>query len=66
MTTREIIDRLAKIKSLAGDDEAQHGEEIDLRRDFITYVAELSNHSLAEKARLVLSSKEIEFHRGCA
>jgi hypothetical protein len=66
MTLKEIQDRVASIDERKGDDESAHGAEDALREDFIRYVAETATPSLAEKARLVLSTKDIDFARWCA
>ena len=68
MKTEEIQQRLDDIKVMAGDDESAHSAEDRLMRDFIAYVATLNEAlpNLALKAKLVLTSKEIEFERWCA
>jgi hypothetical protein len=66
MTLEEIQKRVAAIKEMAGDDESAHGAEDQLYSDFIAYVATLDNHSLAQKAKLVLSTAELRFSRWCA
>lgn len=63
MTEREIRQRIEKIKKVRGDAEKAHGEEDQLRWEFITYVAETYMGSLATKARLVLSTSKIRFGR---
>lgn len=71
MTLKEIEARIFHIHEIRGDDEMAHSEEDKLRDDFITYIASLSCLSdelayLPEKARLVLTTSEIEFSRWCA
>jgi hypothetical protein len=65
MTIDEVKARVEEIEAWKGDDEAAHGKENQLREDFIRYVAETATPSLAEKARLVLSTNHIEFARWC-
>jgi hypothetical protein len=66
MKLRDIQDRVEAIKAISVDDEAAHNEEDALREDFIRYVAQTAAPSLAEKARLVLSTNDIKFNRWCA
>jgi lipase chaperone LimK len=67
MTTEEIEKRLEQIKNMAGDDESAHGAEDDLYREFIAYVASLDSlPSLSAKAKLILTTKDINFARWCA
>ncbi len=63
MTLGEIKDAIDHIKAIAGDDEAAHGEEDQLMCDFISHVASLEIPELSEKAKLVLTTKEIDFAR---
>ncbi len=62
MTMTEIETRIAVIKNLQRDPEAAHTAEDDLRADFILSVAEKKN-SLGRKARLVLTTTDIDFAR---
>lgn len=70
MTTEEIQERIEKIKSCMGDYENAHSLEDDLRNDFIKYVSEhpeLSYYKgLATRARLILSTNDLDFPRYCA
>jgi hypothetical protein len=66
MKLKDIQDRVDAIKAISVDDEAAHSAEDALREDFIRYVAETATPSLAAKARLVLSTKDITFNRWCA
>lgn len=66
MTIKDIQDRIDHIKSIVHDDEVAHGREDKLRADFIKYVGTLENNTdvnLAQKARLVLTTNDIEFTR---
>ena len=66
--TKELIESaLEEIrKAASGDYEAAHGWEDRLFLEFIEHVAESGPEDLAEMARLVLTSGEIEFARHCA
>ena len=67
MTTKEIMERIQHIRDRAADPEAAHANEDKLRADFIRYVATLGSLSpLAQKAKLVLTTDDIEFARWCA
>ena len=67
MTIHEIKERIQAIKDCAGDDEAAHSMEDTLREEFIAYVHITSEvEHLSEKAKLILSTSEIEFSRWCA
>ena len=66
MTIKDVQYRVDGIRAINGDDEAAHSMEDDLMRDFIQYVADTATPSLAEKARVVLSTSEINFNRWCA
>lgn len=65
-------DKVDTIKECAGDDEGAHGMEDALRAEFIEYVSTVICTSdekfkrLQQIARVVLSTKDIEFHRWCA
>ena len=54
------------INEISGDDEAAHSEEDDLMRDFISYVADYEIEGISEKAKLILTTGDIDFHRWCA
>jgi hypothetical protein len=66
MTLEEIQKRIDAIDAIADDDESAHSLEDQLYTDFINYVASINNESLAAKAKLVLSTQNIEFSRWCA
>ena len=65
MTLGEIQQQIERINALKDDNEAAHGEEDDLRNAFICYIAEsdIVPPTIRKKARLVLSSNDIEFTR---
>ena len=65
MTRDEIMLRIERIRSLRDDPEAAHSEEDALREDFIRYVSTFDIR-LADKAALVLTTKDIEFPRWTA
>lgn len=68
MTIDEIRERVAAIEAVAGDPEAAHGREDDLREDFIRYLG--TNFDLPpeirEMAALVASTSSLDFPRWCA
>ena len=65
MTTQEIQQRIDSIRAHAVDYEMAHALEDELFGLFIRYVAEvgLADHDIAAKARLVLTTEEIQFAR---
>jgi hypothetical protein len=65
MTLDDVKAALAETADWAkeGDDEMAHREEASLREDFIRHVAEAGPPELAEMAREVLKTEEIEFSR---
>jgi hypothetical protein len=65
MTLGEIKKRVQEIKDERGDDEAAHVHEDQLREDFIEYIATLEG-PIADKAKEVLKTNNIEFDRWCA
>ena len=66
MTEIEIKARLAKIEEEArSDDEVAHSLEDDLYYDFVKDIAKgQSNQS--KRARLILTTEEMDFARWCA
>lgn len=66
MEIEYIKEVILDIQYNAYDDERAHGMEDDLYFEFIKHVADLELGELSEKAKLVLSSKQIEFKRWCA
>ena len=65
MTKKEIQRRIDSIIDVIDDDEVAHCEEDDLRKDFIEYIAKRKD-SLGKKARLILTTNELNFARWCA
>lgn len=65
MSQEDIEKRIQAIRDEADDPEAAHHHEDALRDDFLKYVATL-DIPIADKAKLVLSTNEIEFPRWCA
>jgi len=65
MKKKDIIKAVQDIKYSADDDpEKAHAQEDALRERFIEYIATRKD-SLGEKARLVLSTNEINFPHHC-
>ena len=62
MTKDQILKAVKEIEKVADDDELAHIWEDELWEAFIEYVAKRKD-SLGEKARLVLSTNEIDFGR---
>ena len=62
MTRQEILKAIEDIKKVADDDEVAHGKDDDLREAFIEYVSKRTD-SLGEKAKLILSTNDIDFVR---
>ena len=65
MTKKDALKVVEEIKAVAGDDEAAHAMEDQLREMFISDVAKRKD-GLGEVARIVLLSGDIEFERWCA
>ena len=63
MTLQEVHDRVEFIKRVAGDDEAAHVAEDQLHEDFIAWVHASGAVELAEMARVVLTTQDVEFSR---
>jgi hypothetical protein len=67
LTLADIRAAVADIDAIKGDDESAHGREDDLRRAFIQHVAAHGRPAeLAEMAREVLRTDEMDFERWCA
>ena len=67
MSIEDIKARIDDIREVAGDDEAAHSREDELYADFIAFVAkEPMSWGLADKAKLVLSTRDLKFERWCA
>jgi hypothetical protein len=67
-TVQEAIDRIREIESYAGDDEAQHGREDDLMREFIASVAAgmLDSQEAQTIANRIVQVNQMDFARWCA
>ena len=64
MNKKEIKRRIREIKYFQSDDEKAHNCEGELYSDFILYVANTEGE-LAEMAKMVLKTKDIDFNRWC-
>lgn len=62
MRTKEIEERLKEIEDMKGDPEVAHSKEDQLFLDFIQSVS-LRCDDIGKQAKLVLTSKNIEFGR---
>ena len=65
MTKKEVIAKIQEIKNISGDDEVAHAKEDILYKTFIEFVSK-RNDKLGEIARILLSTKDIDFSRWCA
>ena len=65
MTFEEIEKRVKEIGDIAWDDEGAHSSEDCLREDFIFYISQMDNE-LGRKAKLILTTNDVEFARWCA
>ena len=65
MDKKEITERVSAIEEIAWDDESAHSKEDSLREDFIEYIAKRKD-SLGDKAKMILSTNDIDFARWCA
>ena len=66
MTKKEIVRMIQEIQDMANDDaESAHILEDNLREDFIKYIAKRKD-CLGKKARLILTTNNIDFARWCA
>ena len=63
MTIEEIQTQIGGIRAVQDDCESAHFKDDALREDFIRYVSTLEIPTLAEKAKLVLSTNDIVFDR---
>lgn len=65
MTIKQIEEALIEIEELSHDNEDAHIMEDELYSSFIDYVSDLkrSDKDLAKKAKLILTSKDIDFER---
>ena len=62
MDKKHIMMAIQNIRDSSGDYEVAHSMEDGLYRDFIKDIAERNDH-IGELAKLVLSTKKIEFAR---
>lgn len=65
LTIFELQERIKKIGAMAGDDEAAHSAEDNLRADVLHEIAEGCDNA-KDLASLVLSTAQIDFCRWCA
>jgi len=65
MTKKEIVRMIQEIQDMANDAESAHILEDNLREDFIKYIAKRKDY-LGKKARLILTTNNIDFARWCA
>ena len=63
MNLKEIKDIVQEIDKIKDDDEVAHYHEDLLQREFIKYVSTLDNYELAQKAKEVLKTRDIDFCR---
>lgn len=63
MTKEYLEKRIKEIEDMKNDAEMAHSSEDSLYEDFIRYVSENGPQELAEKAKIVLKTKEIKFSR---
>lgn len=66
MTIKEIKEWIKKIEAERHDDEIAHCEEDALREEFIKYIANGGKIKIKEKAKLILTTLNIDFCRWCA
>ena len=63
MTIEEIQASIEKIRKLSDDEERAHGEEDNLYRSFIEYIARGRPREVRRKAQLIITTKDIDFIR---
>jgi hypothetical protein len=66
MKIEDVKKCVAAIEAMKDDDESAHDAEAALYASFIQHVAETAGGELAEMAREVLKTSDIEFARWCA
>jgi hypothetical protein len=66
MTLEEIQNRIEEIRQKSYDDEAARDMEDALREDSIRWIAEVDGIGFEQKAKLVLTTNNIEFERWTA
>ena len=65
MTVQDVEDQVANIRAVAGDDEAAHSWEDQLRQSVLEAIANGADNP-ADLARAALKTSDIEFARWCA
>ena len=65
MTPAEAKKVVDAIKDAQWDDEHAHSLEDRLHRDFIQHIVNLKICGLSDTARIILTTKDIEFNRWC-
>jgi hypothetical protein len=63
MTLEEIKARVDAIAKLTHDDEQAHCKEDSLRGDFLEWLAQTASDDIAERARLILTTDDMDFAR---
>lgn len=63
MNIEEVKDRLTKIANANCDDAQAHILEDELYSDFVAFVASGEYAHLSDMAKLILTSKDIDFER---
>lgn len=66
MTVAEVEVEVARIREMAGDDEAAHGAEDDLWENVLRAIASGETKDAAGIAAAALKTKTIDFARWCA
>ena len=66
MNLDDVKKSLADIEAMKDDDESAHNAEDALYASFIQHVADTAGGDLAEMAREVLKTADIDFTRWCA
>ena len=65
MSIEEIKKALSMIEAANGDDEAQHSLEDELYAGFVEHISQ-GQSEYAEMAKLILTTKQMDFARWCA
>jgi hypothetical protein len=66
MNAEMVRQRVEKIRAMAGDDEAAHGEEDNLREDLLRAIANGECVNPQDCAQIALTTNDIDFARWCA
>jgi hypothetical protein len=66
LTLLDIDKEVERIRAMAGDDEAAHSAEDDLRERVLAMIADGSASDPQAYAEAVLKTNEIDFQRWCA